>query len=211
MKVIEQIILASQSEIRKSLLASFSLHFSTQPSKIDESLISDSNPKILASLRAAKKAEDVARRSSLSLVIGCDQVLSFRDQVFSKPKSEAEAFAQIQRLQGGSHYLLSAVSVFLSGALEEEGSELFSFVSPVEMKMKALTEKKIKDYVATGEWQGSVGAYKIEGQGAHLFSSFPEGFDKTIIMGLPMEKFIKELKKFGLDLTKKVQLPFELM
>lgn len=210
MKVIEQVILASKSPVRKNIIETLSLPFSVFPSNVKESEITADTPSQIASARAFEKAEGVAKQVSLALVVGCDQVLSFEDKIFSKPKNEEEAFCQLESLQGKEHTLFSAVSLFYSGSSPFEAVHLRSWVSPAVMAMKSLEKHEIEGYIATGEWEGSVGGYKIEGAGASLFSSFVSSFDKTIIMGLPKEEFVAEVTKLGCDFSKEQKLPFVL-
>ena len=210
MSVAQQVVLASKSSVRKTLLESLSLPFTVQPSFVDESKIIAKDPSLVALKRAYEKARSVSKGSKLSLVIGSDQVLSFKGQIFSKPKSEKEAFSHLEKFQGDEHVLHSAVCLCFSGDKGSEGFELSSWVSKASMRMKPLKESEIKAYVLTGEWQGCVGGYKIEGKGKELFYPQEEGFDETIIMGLPLEKLVKELEKFGCDLRKEKKLPFEL-
>ena len=210
MKVIEQVILASQSKIRKEIMSSLALPFSVLPSRVDESQITADTAQELSLRRASKKAEDVAKRSSLALVIGCDQVLSFENTVFSKPKDELEAFKHLKALEGKEHTLFSAVSIYKSGMENERGTELSKWISAASMKMLPLKDDEIREYVATGEWKGSVGAYKIEGLGSSLLKPQAENFDQTIIMGLPVRELIKRLEEFGCCFSVEKKLPFEL-
>ena len=209
MHPVETVILASKSQIREKILESLALPFLVISSVANEEEITTIDPCERALKRASLKAISLAKNSSLSLIIGCDQVLSFSKKIFSKPKSQEEAFSHLKSLQGQKHTLFSAVSLYYA---KTPGVffEIESFVSSVEMPMKALTDEKIRYYVATGEWQGCVGGYRIEGRGGELFEPFPEDLDKTIIMGLPREELKKKLQLLGCDFSKEKKLPFQL-
>lgn len=203
MEKIKELILASGSSIRRTILETLEIPFRVCPAGIDEKEITDSSTKILAQKRALGKAKDVADKSPESLVIGCDQVLSFQNRAFSKPKTTAEAKDQLLELQGQEHWLYSATSVFYGSKELGFSRELFSWVSPVRMKMRNLSEEEIKSYISTGEWQGSVGGYKIEGQGHSLFKSYEPSHDQTIIMGLPLKELLEKLQELKLYNPKK--------
>lgn len=210
MKVVEKIILASKSFVRKSILETLSVPFTVEPSKTNESEITAPSPSELALKRAFSKAQDVARESSLALVIGCDQVLSLKGKIFSKPKDASEAYSHLSLLQGKEHTLFSAVSLFYGKSETKDCHELVSWVSPVRMDMKSMQAHEIKSYVATEEWRSCVGGYRIEGVGSSLFSSFKPSDDKTVVMGLPLNELVFQLSELGCDLSKKPQFPFYL-
>jgi septum formation protein len=186
---IRRLTLASTSPFRKKLLEDAGVSFEVAAAAGDEKSIAGLPPPLLAAKRAEFKAIDVARRTGPDhVVIGADQVLSLNGVSFDKAESPDEAFARLKDFQGKTHYLHSAiclVDVHHSGSLET----VFETVVDIPMTMRPLTDDEIKDYVATGEWQGCVGCYRIEGKGRNLFSNI--GGDHSAIIGLP----IKELQK----------------
>lgn len=209
MHPVETVILASKSLIREQILASLGLPPLVIPSVANEEEIKTIDPLERALKRASLKACSLAKNSSLSLIIGCDQVLSFSGKIFSKPKSQEEAFSHLKNFQGQKHTLFSAVSLYY-GKAPGIFFEIDSFVSSIEMPMKTLADQEIKNYVTTQEWQDCVGGYRIEGRGGELFEPFPENLDKTIIMGLPREELKKKLQLLGCDFSKEKKLPFQL-
>ena len=196
MAKIRELILASQSTIRCSILEISKIPFRVCPAGINEKEITSDSTFTLAQKRAVGKAKDVASHNDEALVIGCDQVLSFQNKAFSKPKTAYEAQEQLKILQGQEHWLYSATSLFYGN--QGKPLEIFSWVSPVKMRMKKLSIEEIEKYVATKEWQGSVGGYKIEGKGRALFSSFEPKEDKTVIMGLPLNELLSKFQELKL-------------
>ena len=63
------------------------------------------------------------------------------------------------------------------------------------MTFRALTEKEIADYIATGEPMDKAGAYGIQGKGAILVDSIEGDFFN--VMGLPAARVYLLLKNFG--------------
>lgn len=185
------IILASSSPFRQKLLKDAGVAFISHSPQGDEKTISGLPPRMLAAKRAEFKAIDVARHAaSGSVVIGTDQVLGFEGTSFDKSDSPQEAAQKIKRLQGRSHTLHSAfclVKVFPSGSMETLHQE----VVDIEMTMRPLDDDEIAAYIATGEWRGCVGGYRIEGEGRKLFSKI-DG-DVSAIIGLPVSELILAL------------------
>lgn len=180
----QPLILASQSAVRKSLLANAGIAVETIPADIDERAIQDEsglkNPGEIAALLAGEKAKFISLKHPGRYVVGADQTLALGERLFSKPANRAAASAQIATLSGQTHELHSAVSVTKDGAL------LFSHVSVARMTMRALTEREITAYIdeAGDAVTASVGAYQLERTGVHLFERI-EG-DHFTILGLPL-------------------------
>jgi septum formation protein len=178
------LILASQSAVRKSLLANAGISVETIPADIDERAIQDSsglkNPGEIAVLLAGEKAKFISAKHPGRYVVGADQTLALGERLFSKPANRAAASAQIATLSGQIHELHSAVSV------AKDGAPLFSHVSVARMTMRSLTEREIAAYVeeAGDAVISSVGAYQLERTGVHLFERI-DG-DHFTILGLPL-------------------------
>ncbi|NGX96536.1 MAG: septum formation inhibitor Maf, partial [Candidatus Afipia apatlaquensis] len=110
----QPLILASQSAVRKSLLANAGIAVETIPADIDERAIQDEsglkNPGEIAALLAGVKAKFISLRHPGRYVVGADQTLALGERLFSKPANRAAASAQIATLSGQTHELHSAVS-----------------------------------------------------------------------------------------------------
>jgi septum formation protein len=186
-----QIILASSSPFRQKLLEDAGVRFVAQSPKGDEKTITGLPPRILAAKRAEFKAIDVARHAPPgSVVIGTDQVLGFDGSSFDKSQNSTDAAQKLKRLQGRTHTLHSAfclVKVLPSGSMETLHEETVD----IPMTMRALSDSEIADYVATGEWQGCVGGYRIEGAGRQLFDKISG--DLSAIIGLPIKELTAAL------------------
>ena len=193
---IGKIVLASASPYRKQLLEQVFPAFETSHPGVDEKSINDQDPTRLAQKRAFAKGFEVASREKSAVTIGADQVLSCGNAVFSKATCDFEAKRCLADLQGRTHYLHSAFCLFASDN-DDSVHPFHAGVVSVAMNMRKLSGQEIDQYIRTGEWKGSVGCYKIEEWGLHLFEQ-PLG-DYYAIVGLPLIEILAGLRGAGLD------------
>ncbi|WP_194097654.1 Maf family protein [Marivivens aquimaris] len=189
----DQIILASGSEIRQTLLRNANIPFESVLPRVDEEMIKmslqaeEAHPRDIADALAEAKARKVSQKNSGKLVIGCDQVLDFDGQVLSKPESPEEARAQLKAMRGKTHRLLSAAVIY------KDAEPLWRHVGVVRMTMRDFSDAYLDDYV-NRNWDSirwTVGAYKIEEEGIRLMAR-TEG-DYFTILGLPMVELVNYL------------------
>jgi septum formation protein len=192
-----QIILASRSAIRQTLLTNAGIPFTALPARIDEDAIKaallaeDATPRDVADALAEFKARKIAEKHPDATVIGSDQVLEFQGQVLSKPTSKEDAANQLRMLRGKQHKLLSAVVVY-SGA-----KPVWRYIGQVRLLMREISDDYLAAYLDRN-WPGigeSVGSYKLEEEGARLFSRV-EG-DYFTVLGLPLLELIGFLTQKG--------------
>lgn len=181
-----RLILASQSTIRATLLAQAGLSVTCLPARIDEDAIrtaldaESATPRDIADTLAEMKARKLAERNPDAVVIGCDQVLDFRKQVWGKPETPDAARIQLQALRGQTHRLLSAVVVY------DRAEPVWRHVAEVRLTMRPFSDAFLEDYLSRN-WDSirtSVGGYKLEEEGVRLFSAV-EG-DYFTVLGLPL-------------------------
>jgi septum formation protein len=143
---------------------------------------------------AETKATRVSARHGEALVLGCDQLLDRDGTWFDKPADRAHAFAHLKALSGKTHRLVSAAVV------ARNGSRIWHHVAVARLTMRPLTDSFIESYLdAVGDTAlKSVGAYQLEGLGAHLFSKI-EG-DYFTILGLPLLPLLSFLAEHGIGL-----------
>lgn len=182
----QRVILASGSAIRRQLLTQAGLRFEVMPPSVDEAAIRSglgaegAAAAEIAEMLACFKAQRVAAREPDALVIGCDQVLVHDGAVLAKPDTLEDARAQLRRLRGGTHQLLSAVVVY------DDLEPLWRHVGRVTLTMRHFSDGYLEEYLARN-WhsvRGAVGAYKLEEEGVRLFSEIRgDYFD---VLGLPL-------------------------
>lgn len=189
----KRFILASNSEIRATLLRNAGLAVDVQPARIDEEAIRQSlqednaKPRDVADTLAEYKARRVANAIPDALVLGCDQIAELKGTILTKPTTPAEAREQLAMLSGKTHRLLSA------GVIYEGGEPVWRHVGVVRMTMRDLSPGYIDAYVARN-WDSirhAVGGYKLEEEGVRLFSLI-DG-DYFHVLGLPLTELLSYL------------------
>lgn len=181
------LILASQSPRRKVLMGFITTNFTVdvcmEEEKVEEGTPADQAVQQLA----LQKAQWVAKRHPGDVVIGCDTVVAVDGEILGKPKSEEDAADMLHKLSGKKHQVYTGVAM-----VQDDREECF--VSVTDVKFYELEDELIDWYVATGEPADKAGAYGIQGNGSVLVEGL-EG-DYFTVMGLPVGRLYRELKKF---------------
>ena len=181
------LILASQSPRRKVLMGFITTDFTVdvcmEEEKVEEGTPADQAVQQLA----LQKAKWVAKRHPGDVVIGCDTVVAIDGEILGKPKSEEDAANMLRKLSGKKHQVYTGVAL-----VQDDREECF--VSTTGVKFYELEDGLVDWYVATGEPADKAGAYGIQGNGSILVEGL-EG-DYFTVMGLPVGRLYRELKKF---------------
>jgi len=189
------LVLASKSEVRRTLLEAAGLAVEVVAAEIDERAIEAEagfvDPGSVAALLAREKARRVADGLMERLVVGADQTLSLDRRRFSKPASRAAAREQLLALAGRTHELHSAVVVVSGDAIR------FEHVAVARLTMRRCSETFLDRYLdAVGaDVFASVGGYQLERIGVQLFERI-EG-DHFTVLGLPLLPLLAFLRGEG--------------
>ena len=189
--MINKIILASRSGVRKKILNQNGINCEVIPANVDEDQIKESllkekaSPELISKNLAELKANKVSEKKNDYLVLGADSVVDLNGELISKPTNREEAFNILQKLNGQKHQLISSVCI------SKNGSMIWNFTDASTLTMKKLNLDEIKSYLAKirDKELYAYGVYQIEADGRSLFSKI-DG-DEDNIMGLPIKK-IKE-------------------
>ncbi len=192
------LILASQSSARQTMLQNAGVDFNSIPAHLDEESILIKLEKEGASVTnialhlAKEKALEVSKNNKDSYIIGSDQVLSMNEKIYSKAKTKEEAIERLKEFQGNDHYLTSGVCVVKNGEV------LWNKTDAAALKMKVLDAQVIEKYSkkAGSVLTSCVGCYAIEGVGIQLFHDIRG--DYFTILGMPLLPLLNFLGEEGL-------------
>ena len=201
---VSPLILASASAVRAKLLADAGLRFDAVDSRVDEDAIkagfarsdsrgsnAENETDALALKLAEAKALAVSATKPDALVIGADQILSCDGRRYDKPKSMAEARANLLAFRGRPHILHSAL------VLASKEKIVWNLTASATLTMRDFSEDFLDHYLeeAGERVMKSVGCYQLEGPGIQLFEKI-EG-DYFSILGLPLLPLLDELRRRG--------------
>ncbi len=189
--MLNKIILASKSRVRKDILDKNNIECIVEPSNVDESPVKESllkeqaSSEIISKNLAELKANKVSMKKTDEIVLGADSVIDLEGELISKPENREEAIKILKKLNGKSHFLISSVCI------SKNGSMIWNYTDKAKLTMKNFTDEELKTYLSkiSDEALYAYNVYQIEGEGRNLFVNI-EG-DEDTIMGLPIKK-IKE-------------------
>ena len=189
--MLNKVILASKSKIRKEILDRNDIPNRVEHSNIDEDVVKNAlikekaTPEIISKNLAELKANKVSLKNPNTLVLGADSVIDLESELISKPTNRNEAMIILKKLNNKKHYLISSVCI------SKNGSMIWNYTDKAALTMKNFSESDLKNYLLkiSDESLYAYNVYQVEGEGRALFSNI-EGDENTIV-GLPIKK-IKE-------------------
>ena len=194
--MLNKIILASKSKVRKEILDKHNILCEVKPSNVDEDIVKEAlikesaTPEIISKNLAELKANKISLKETDTLVLGADSVIDLNGELISKPESREEALEILKKLNGKKHNLISSVCI------SKNGSMIWNYTDKAELTMKSFLEQDLKIYLSkiSDETLYAYNVYQIEGEGKNLFSNVAG--DEDTIMGLPVFKIKEYLEKY---------------
>jgi septum formation protein len=184
------IILASTSRYRKELLERLGLVFSTVSPDVEEQQNVDESPLENCRRLALEKAQPIAKKNPLAIVIGSDQVLDLDGEALSKPGDFANALSQLKRCQGRRVFCYTALAVITPSRAPMVD------VVPTEIVYRDLSDAKLIAYLEREKPFDAAGAVKVETAGIALLKAVKSD-DPTAIIGLPLIRLTDFLREAG--------------
>ena len=194
--MLNKIILASKSKVRKQILDKHKILCEVKPSNVDEDVVKQTlikesaSPETISKNLAELKANKISLNERDRLVLGADSVIDLNGELISKPESREEALEILKKLNGNKHNLISSVCI------SRNGSMIWNYTDKAELTMKKLSEQDLKAYLSKipDEILYAYNVYQIEGEGRNLFLNI--NGDEDTIMGLPVFKIKEYLKNY---------------
>ena len=194
--MLNKIILASKSKVRKEILDKHNIFCEVKPSYVDEGVVKESliresaSPEIISKNLAELKANKVSLHQKDLMVLGADSVIDLDGELISKPENREEALLILKKLNGKKHNLISSVCISMNGSM------IWNYTDKAELTIKKLSEQDLKDYLSKIPDKAlyAYNVYQIEGEGRNLFLNI--NGDEDTIMGLPIFKIKEYLKNY---------------
>ena len=194
--MLNKIILASKSKVRKEILDKNNIFCEVKPSNVDEDIVKETlikeqaSPEIISKNLAELKANKVSIKQNDKMVLGADSVIDLDGELISKPENREDALLILKKLNGKKHHLISSVCI------SKNGSMIWNYTDKAELTMKNFSDEDLKIYLSkiTDEALYAYNVYQIEGEGRNLFSDITGNEDT--IMGLPVLKIKEYLENY---------------
>ena len=187
------IVLASGSPRRRELLERIGItDFDVRVPEVEESFPEGLTPQEVVEYISREKAEAAAALCSEDeIVITADTMVFLDHQRLGKPQDEADALRMLTALQGRHHTVCTGVTV-------RRGAEVITESETTHVYFRPATQAELRAYIATGEPMDKAGSYGVQGKGALLVEKLDGDFFN--VMGLPVLRLSRMLKRFGVEL-----------
>ena len=156
---------------------------------LDEGALPGERADALVERLARAKAAAVAGRAAPGeIIVAGDTVVLLDGEVLGKPLDDADALRMLRALSGRSHDVLGGWCV-------RRGVREISGVARTKVRFRALAEREIAEYIATGEPRDKAGAYGLQGRGGALVAAV-EGSRENVV-GMPLEEVRGAIAEIG--------------
>ena len=184
----KKLILASSSPRRAEILTRERVRFQIKiPDSYNEKNIF-SDPVIHVLEVSRRKAQSVADEVGDGIILGADTIVVLDGEIFGKPKSKDDALFFLKKLSGKMHQVYTGITL-----INKSTGKMISDYDLTKVKFNQLDERKILNYISTGESMDKAGAYGIQGMGSFLVDHIEGSLDNVI--GLPVEKLQEMLSQ----------------
>lgn len=157
---------------------------------MDETPAPGAAPEDVARDLASRKAQAVARRTTLPVLAADTIVVTADGRILGKPAGAREARAMLRSLAGTTHRVMTGVCLATDG-----GAACRTALDVTEVTMRRLSEREIEAYAASGEPFGKAGGYAIQERGDRFVTRVAGSWSNVV--GLPMEIVAPLLREAG--------------
>jgi septum formation protein len=184
-------VLASSSPRRAALLSEGGFEFEIASPRVTEKFSTTLTLRELTLWNAIRKGMSIAQTRPDAVVLAADTLVALENRIIGKPTDLGEAASILERLSGRTHEVCSAVAIY-----QQTAGRSAVFHENSRVRFHRLSNATIKNYLAKVGPLDKAGAYAAQGTGAEIIEKIQGSF--TNVVGLPMEKTVAELAKFGI-------------
>jgi len=191
LEVVPSLVLASGSPRRAALLSKGGFEIEVVAPRVEEKFDAILTLRELTLWNAIRKGMAIAQTRPDAVVLAADTLVALDNRIIGKPADLSEAARMLRRLSGRTHEVCSSVAIYRQTTGR---SDFFHDISRV--RFRRLNERAIENYLAKVQPLDKAGAYAAQGSGAEIIAEIEGSF--TNVVGLPMEKTVAALAKFGI-------------
>jgi nucleoside triphosphate pyrophosphatase len=203
-----RLILASGSPRRRELLTEAGYNFDVIPptEDVECGVCSESGPaglvaelayrkaaavrqQLLANPRSESRSPNVAENPKSTIILAADTVAECDGFILGKPRDENDARKMLQQLSGREHRVLSGVCLW-----DLDKKDPIVRVAVTTLRMDALTDQQLDEYVSSGGWEGKAGAFGYQDRLGWVHIT--DGSESNVV-GLPMELLAEMVSEIG--------------
>ncbi|MDX9958315.1 MAG: Maf family protein [Spirochaetia bacterium] len=187
----ERLLLASASPRRLEIVKKLGFDPIVEPVDLDESIFDDSAipDRVVALAEAKARLSARLTKSDCRWILGADTLVGLEEQTFGKAENAETARGMIRALSGRTH----SVSTGLCLLDRQHGDRAHSILSETRVSFAEMSDMEVDYYIATGEWKGAAGAYRIQDTASLFIERIHGSF--TGVVGLPIREFYVILKR----------------
>ena len=185
------IILASGSPRRKSLLESIGLDFTVYHPDVNEEHIPGESPAHLCRRLSRLKAQAGTVVYPDDVVIAADTIVVIDGEILGKPSGHDDAVRMLRSLSGRVHEVITGLCVSRKDNINV--ADVHTLV-----KFRELSEQEIIAYTSSQEPYDKAGGYAVQGKGATMIECI--NGDYYNVVGLPLCTLGRMLATYGISL-----------
>lgn len=188
-----RIVLASASPRRRELLGQMGVAHRVLVTECREDLPGGTRAEdapLVLSERKARAAAAMMAGAEERLVLAADTLILLDGRAVGKARDEGEAASILRSLSGRSHAVVTGVAL-----MDARSGRISLRSESTEVEFREMSGDEVVRLVATGEWRGAAGAYKIQGRSGcfvrRIAGSYPN------VVGLPISAVYDMLSEQG--------------
>ncbi len=188
------IILASSSPRRRDFFRKLKIHHKIIKPYADETKKKSENIRQYLIRIAGLKAQSALQALGAKIdnqnfiIIACDTIVLFKNKIFGKPYSKADAKQMLKTLAGKTHKVVSCIYVI---KIANKRCFVKHKIVSTSVTFKRLSNEEISNYLLLNEYKDKAGAYAAQGAGAFMIKQIKGSF--TNVIGLPLAELFELL------------------